>query len=409
MRRRPGTFAYAAVACALVTAVSLFVLLRGEASAEVHRPEDSSVADRSYGTGDVVPASSSALSRMKAADTPRAVAVANAADEEEAEREREAARRVWEKRLDRSRHTLAQYVEATRYPPTSRPIREHPDQLEPAAPERDVPLDPEGRTRIVLAQDRVFLSGDESVRFSVRCHSAEGAPVPCEVTRSSARESEHHPGAMALAEMPLAFAPDGSGGLTAALTPSRDGFALYEGTLRVHLEVRSGELSRSALFDVMYTPSPPARFTGQVRETAEEGSLQLHVGLEVRKAGRYVVTGRVDDAEGRPFALVTFNEELGAGTREATLTVFGKLLIDERPAQPLVLRDVEGFLLRETGDPDRELLGSLRGRVHQTQQYALSRFSADEWQSEERERYVKELSSDVQRAESALSRLDDAR
>ncbi len=335
---------------------------------------------------------------------------------EEDEREREAAKRVWEKRLERARHTLDAYIEATRYPPHSRPISEHPDQVHPAEPERDLPLDAEGAVRILLRQDRVFLTGDETVHFFVRCQTREGAPAPCEVLKAGAREAEHRPGALALSEIPLTFSPDGSstgegqaGGFVASLTPSRDGFALYEGTLRVHLEVRSGELTRRALFDVLYTPSSPARFTGTVRETIDDGSLNLHVGLEVRRPGRYVITGRVDDAEGRPFALLTFNEELAPGRREAALTVFGKLLVDERPALPLVLRDVEGFLLRESGDPDRELLQSLRGQVHRTQTYPLARFSAEEWQSEERERYVNELSRDVERAEKALGQLDGAR
>ena len=62
--------------------------------------------------------------------------------------------------------------------------------------------------------------------------------------------------------------------------------------------------------------------------------------------GRYVITGRVDDASGRPLALVTFNNELGAGAQQVPLQVYGRLVRDANAVFPLTLHDVEGFLLR---------------------------------------------------------------
>lgn len=312
----------------------------------------------------------------------------------------EAERRIWERRVERARHTLDSYLAATRYPPTSRPIREHPDRIHPAEPERDVPLDPEGdgEVRLLLRQEKVYVVGDESVGFSIRCVDPEGAVRACEVDAAFAREAEHRSQAGAPSPVPLEFKDDGTGTLSARLQPSRDGFALYEGTIRVHLTVRSEETERRVFFDVSYTPAAPAAFSGRVREVMEDGSLNLYLGMKVRKAGRYVVTGRIDDANGKPFALVTFNEELTPGMREAKLTVFGKLVLDEDPEQPLVLRDVEGFLLRETGDPDRELMRALSGRVHRCEAHPASRFSSEEWQSEERERHVKEFTRDFERA-----------
>ena len=46
----------------------------------------------------------------------------------------------------------------------------------------------------------------------------------------------------------------------------------------------------------------------------QDGSLDFYLKADVREPGRYVVTGRVDDANGRPFALLSFNEEV-AGRR----------------------------------------------------------------------------------------------
>ena len=164
----------------------------------------------------------------------------------------------------------------------------------------------------------------------------------------------------------------------------------------------------SAFLDIMYTPSPPARFTGRVREVMEQGSLQLYLGIRVQKAGRYVVAGRVDDESGMPFAHVSFNEELGQGEQEVKLTIAGNLVLDEVPTFPLKLRDVEGFLLKERGDPDRELMTSLRGYVHTTHVYSESSFSHAEWQSDERQRYLDELNRDVHEILMRVETYDDA-
>jgi hypothetical protein len=87
------------------------------------------------------------------------------------------------------------------------------------------------------------------------------------------------------------------------------------------------------------------------------------------------------------------------------LTVFGLLLHDEAPDFPLQLRDVEGFLLLENGDPDRELLTMLSGPIHTTRVYPLEAFSRDEWQSEERQRYLDEFTRDVEKARRHLDEL----
>jgi hypothetical protein len=198
----------------------------------------------------------------------------------------------------------------------------------------------------------------------------------------------------------------GDGTWTGSFQPARQGFAMVEGTLRVEFRVRgAGNAEGGAFFDIMFTPAAPATFTGKVREVVEQGSLQLYVGLQVRKAGRYVMAGRVDDAAGVPFAYVDFNQELEAGAREVKLTLFGRLLHDKAPDFPLKLRDVEGFLLREQGDPDRELVKALAGYVHTTREYTLESFSRAEWESEERQRYLTEYAKDVKEAEDELARL----
>ena len=129
----------------------------------------------------------------------------------------------------------------------------------------------------------------------------------------------------------------------------------------------------------------------------------------MRQPGRYVVSGRVDDARGKPFAVASFNEVLQAGSREVKLAVFGKLLKDEAPALPLTLRDVDGYLLRENVDPDRLLLPRLQGRVVAGRTRSLDGVSDAEWQSEERNRYLAEYAKDRRAARAALGDFDPAR
>ncbi len=327
--------------------------------------------------------------------------------------EREARRRLWEQRLERAKRTLEAYVSATRYPPESRPSREQPDQMDLAEPERTRPLSREKPdVQLRLKQDRVFVVGDETVHFFVSCEDAQRAPRPCEVVSAVAHEAEYLTGGKAVSPVPLSFQDNGSGGDTLArdgtftgrFQPSKQGFPLFSGTLRVTVQVRSGGAEGSAFFDILFTPSPPALFTGKVREVLEQesGSLKLYLGIHVRKAGRYVVSGRVDDESGVPFAHVSFNEELKEGQQEVKLTIAGNLVLDEVPTFPLKLRDVEGFLLKEAGDPDRELMATLRGNVHTTSEYPASAFSSAEWQSEERMRYIRELTGDVDEAQAQL-------
>lgn len=332
---------------------------------------------------------------------------------EEATREEQ--RAVLEKRLERAKFSLDTYIAGTRYPPESRPIREHPDREQLASPERTRPLKRDSSdVQLKLKQEKVFVAADEVVHFYVGCENISHEPLPCQVTNATAHEAEHVLGGQApLAPVPLTFVDDGTQGdvlardgtATTSFQPSKQGFPLYSGTLRVSFTVRSGSAEGNAFFDILYTPSPPARYTGKVREAVEHGSLHLYLGLQVRTAGRYVLAGRVDDEAGVPFAYVTFNEELQAGAQEVDFAVFGKLILDEAPSFPLKLRDVEGFLLKEQGDPDRELLTTLQGYVHTTREYPNTVFSSEEWQSEERSRYINRFTEDVKEIQQEMDGL----
>ena len=313
----------------------------------------------------------------------------------------DAPREVREARLQRARTTLERYLESTKYPPESRPLSEQPDQVEPHhVPPTRLPLagneNKDSDVRVILRQDRFYLSGDETVTFTVECGTIDG-PAPCDIQSSIAAA----PGTDRQVEVP--FTPAGGEEMyTAALAPQTQGFAGYHGPIHLALALRIAGESGTAGFDVEYTPEPPATFTGRVTDRLKDGSLVIGLEMDIDEPGRYVLAARVDDANGKSFAYLGFNDELPRGRVEAPLVLFGKLVLDEEARAPFRLRDVEGFLLREDAYPDRALIPTVEGVMHTTRSYERDDFSPEEWQSEQRDRYVEELTRDVERAEDAL-------
>ncbi|MDC0743647.1 hypothetical protein [Polyangium mundeleinium] len=319
------------------------------------------------------------------------------------------ARERAERRLERTRHTLEGYLQATRYPPGARPLSEKPDlQKAHSVAKSTQPLARSDKkltdARVTLEQDRLYLVGDEAARLKVSCTTSEG-PARCEVLRAEARVPETMPQAGNMPAAPVVFADEGGSAVTTLFAPAKEGFGGYHGPIAVNLDLRIDGEEGGARFDVIYTPAPPARLTGDVREVLENGSLCLYLRLAVDKPGRYVVVGRVDDADGDGFAYLEHNDPLDAGTQEAKMCIFGKLVLDERAKSPFVLRDVEAYLLKEDTYPDRELVPGRDGPFYTTKAYAESVFSDAEWQSEERDRHVKEFTKDVKEAEGALEAL----
>lgn len=333
--------------------------------------------------------------------------------------ERAGLRRQLVEQVQLTDHTYCSYLAGSRYPMESRPAAQNPDQLHPNQPVTEMhPMRIEGggnNANVLLqtSQSRVYLAAGEAAAFSLRAVDAQGTTVPIVITRALAQGMTYG-GSRPTPQVALPFADDGAGADPVAgdnayagiLAPGQTGLAGFHGTIRTEVRYTAGGRNGFALFDVIYTPVLPATWTGQVREALENGSLGFYLGLEVRQPGRYIVSGRVDDALGKPFALATFNEVLGVGTREVKLTVFGKLMTDERPALPLRLRDVDGYLLRENVDPDRLLVPRLEGQVFASRTRTLQGVSDAPWQSEERARYLAEYARDRQAARERLAAFD---
>lgn len=322
---------------------------------------------------------------------------------------------LWEKRLARARFTLDSYVEANKYPPESRPIEEHPDRVRPNdfTPAKLHLKRKDGKdTDILLTryQSRFHMVGDESVVFTIKCETSEG-PVPCKVASAQANAApSEEKGRYTGPPVPLAFVDDGTGGdekaddgtFTVTFEPSKTPLRTFHGRITIDLQLAPDQEDGTTTWYVEYTPSPPAVFTRKVREVLENGSLSLYVGIDVKRAGRFVITGRVDEDGGKSFAYLPFNEELAVGAQEVKLVVFGRLIRDRSPAFPLVLRDVEGFRLIPDAHPDRELMSLMAGKVHTTDSYRVSAFSEAVWDSEEKQRHVAEFTKDVKEAEAQV-------
>jgi hypothetical protein len=323
---------------------------------------------------------------------------------------------MWNERYARAQEIYDNYRKQTAYPFESRPAREHSDQMYPNQPVvedqklKNPGQKPSQNVRLRTSQERVYVAGNETVAFTVTALDSEGNALPIAFTRAIARDPPRDGKPSQRSAINFPFNDDGSNGDTTAgdltysarLSPATQGFAGHSGAIRIELNMQVGEQTGFVYFDVFYTPEPPAVWTGKIRETVERGSLNFYLAADVRIAGRYVVTGRIDDAKGQPFALISFNDELTAGPKEIKLNLFGKLLVDEKPAFPLTLRDVDGFLLIPDTDPDRALMPRLPGRQLVTRSYALTLFSEAEWDSEERRRYLEEYGRDVETARAHL-------
>lgn len=333
---------------------------------------------------------------------------------------RQAQLAMWQQRLARAQATLAAYRQATRYPHSAQPLSEHADQAYPNQPiTEDKAFVAAGGTHAAnsvhlhTSQERVFVQGAESVRFTLSLVDDAGHPVALRVLRAAAREVPAAGGSATFPEVPLAFADGGSNGdqlagdgtYTTTLQPASQGFGGLLGQIRVEAFLQYQAQPGYVFFDIVYTPDTPATWKGEVTEALEDGSLNFYLPADVHQPGRYVVTGRVDDARGQPVALLTFNDEVPAGSQAFKLSLFGKLVRDLKPVFPLVLRDVDAFRLRPDAFPDRSLMPRRPGTVHTTAKYVLASFADGEWTSEERQRYLDELGKDVDNAQTRVGQL----
>jgi hypothetical protein len=385
-------------------------------------PDDVSAANAANAATQASTITASATAALAAAPSAGAgvgaVGTASGPLSPEGQRARQAQLALWQARYERAEQTYANYRDITRYPHYSRPLAEHPDQVRPFAPVseeakvRNAKGEPVEGIKLRTTQEKVFASGTDTVKLTVEVVDDKGQAVPITIASAAAQSVAETKVLAQTIQTSLPFDDQGQGAdsvagdriYSARLNPSVQGFGNYAGTIRVLLQFSAKGEPGVAHFDVIYNPDVPAAWAG-VREAVEEGSLNFYLKAQVLKPGRYVVSARVDDANGQPFALLQFNDEVPAGAREFKLHVFGALIQDKRPVFPLRVRDVDGFLLYADRFPDRAMMARQSGAVHTSARYSLDRFVATEWSSEERERYLAEYAKDAETARTQVERL----
>lgn len=142
----------------------------------------------------------------------------------------EARRLAAANRLALAEELLCSYQDASRFPFTSRPIHEHPDQVRPNQPivERRVMRGRDGardaRLRVRTSQSRVFMAAGESVVFGIAVTDADDHPLAVEVERAVARGL---PGERELVppQVVLAMTRAKSGEMSGVLSPAATAFA----------------------------------------------------------------------------------------------------------------------------------------------------------------------------------------
>lgn len=323
------------------------------------------------------------------------------------------------RQLEEVDQTLCSYEDASKYPLSSRPAAEHIDQLYPnqivseSHAMRKKGGGSDEHIQIESSQSRVYMAARESVLLSLRASDQSHQTLHLFVTQAIARGMSFD-NKRSATQVALAMADNGRDGderandgvVSAGFSPAATGLAQFHGTIRIEINFNVNGQAGFAYFDVIYSPELPATWAGKIRESTEAGALVFHLPLQVHKPGRYLVNARLDDASGAPFALLSFNEVLPQGRSEVKLVAAGNLLHDKDASFPMKLRDIDGFLLKEDSDPDRELIPRLEGVAHQSKNYNLKSFSDAEWAGEERQRHLTEFKKDVELAKAALVAFD---
>jgi hypothetical protein len=324
-------------------------------------------------------------------------------------------------RYEQAQLTYNAYRDETRYPFTSRPIADAPDQVRPFDPVvseglvRNERGEPVKGVVLRLGQDRVHLSGKDAAKFTVQAVDESGKVLPLVITRATAQSVPAGTQSKQVSAA-LEFSDNGQNSATAVddvardgifsarLSPASQGFVGFSGAIQTVIYLRVDGKEGLATIDVNYSEGTAATW-GSIREAKEQGSLNFYLKADITTAGQYLVSARVDDANGKPFAILRFNDNAAVGQQEFKLQLFGLLIRDKRPAFPLKLRDVSGHLRIPDSFPDRLMMAPRPGVVHTSRSYSAESFSADEWSDEQRDRYLTEYGKDVDRTRQELEQL----
>jgi hypothetical protein len=288
---------------------------------------------------------------------------------------------------------VAAYIHSSRYPPWSRPLGPHLDDLlEPNKRHEETRPSRDGQRRYRFSADRFFVIGEEPLEAFL-----EVAGGQIDVTTSFVAVLLPGRPFESLTRIPFTLSPAAAGLYTATLRPATLGLD-QAAEVGVYVAFTAGgpEVEKAS-FAFHYTPKAavPARFTGRFRDEVAQGSLRLEAEVEVWKAGWYVIECNLYDQGGHPLAWTRFTGPLEPGERFVPLTFFGKVLADAGAPSPFQIGQLRGERHVEGRDPDVDRMPPFAGR-YATRAFAANDFSDAEWDDESRHARIARL-RDAQR------------
>lgn len=288
---------------------------------------------------------------------------------------------------------IQRYLEANVYPPTSgRLTAEATDLLYPNQRyEKPRPLDEDGDLTSVFTADRYYYTGDEVALVWLEVRDG-GRPADVDVLQATARAEQR--GRPSGDFVDLGLQSDGArwGGVLdlAQVFPDHHGTILLEVAYEVEGEVHDEAIR------IFSTPLDrvPAQLSGDFRDSVNEGSLLVEVGVDVRDPGFFRFDANLYDRHGEPVAFAVFKGDLEPGENWLPLEFFGKILRDQGAMGPYSVEQIRGYRFLEGQTPDRErLVDDLV--THRTSPYDAAVFSDAEYTSEHKEQMVQLMLEDI--------------
>jgi hypothetical protein len=287
---------------------------------------------------------------------------------------------------------LTAYRKANVYPPTSRPLtRDQLDLLQPNQRHETVrPSDRGDGVSYLFTGDRYFVIADETLTATLDVRR-DGQPLAVAITQAYAAVVD--PVSHGERPIPLVFVPSGAL-LAVSFAPAKLGLA-RQAAIGMYVEFDYGGANQRAHFDFQYTPAGgiPARFTGAFTESIDAGSLLIHAGVEVTSPGHYVIDANLFDAADQPVAWSRYKGDLLAGTHDADLVFFGKVLVDAGAHGPFHIGQLRGARFAPGLDPDLEQMPAYAGS-YTTKPYPTDVFSDAEYDSADKQRMLQLLGND---------------
>jgi hypothetical protein len=288
---------------------------------------------------------------------------------------------------------LTAYRKANIYPPTSRPLTNQLDLLQPNKRHEALrPTDHDPGVRFLFTADRYFLLGDDTLTATLAVER-DGKPLAVTVTQAFA--SVVDPVTHQEPHVPVTFAPGAAPGapLSTVFAPNKLPLK-RQAAITMFIEFDYGTGKQVAHFDFQYTPAGgvPARFTGTFSDALDHGSLVIHAGVDVISPGHYVINANLFDADDQPVAWSTFQGELVPGRQDAPLLFFGKVITDGNAHGPFHIGQLRGAHYAPGMDPDLEQMASYPGS-YTTQAYPTAQFSEAEYDSPVKRKMIELLSN----------------